>query len=837
MLICLMSFLFIQGVINGEVFLGNIHIAAAPALGMDKLGVDDCQALAEEVQTRQKELVTITDYHMLAATEILDLPIGTVREAFRQMSNDMVAGDIAMHKKLDLPNDKTELWTVLLQSSHVLGSLVKSDLPAWSSWLSSTLPSDEKLKNYGSQEVCLLRETLKRHFWDAENVVRAAISELDSNRYYNPSPEHILQVACRKTQQAPLILRAAMTIIQTGTKEDTKLSACVQESAEEDIKPFERTLALPFHQHILPSQERLGYWGFHDTSFVLNTDSYLQPFVSIRGNRYSNENKRYYKLIPFIENAIGLTIDPSSEFNLAFDVSRCRKSQSALGKLGMDRIASVCCTVSDTIEDRTRHGAGHSLSDILRIRHSNKMRIPDAVVWPSDADEVSALVSLASKQNWCLIPYGGGTSVSGAVCCPTLDEEPRPIISVDMTKLNKILVVDAENGLAHTEAGIRGSELIQKLSQQGFTVGHEPDSLEFSTLGGWIATKSSGMKRNKYGNIEDIVTAIEVVGADGVMKKHGHWGRESCGLDLASLFFGSEGCLGIILSAVVRIHPLPEIVDHDALMLKDFQTGLRFLKDLNRLKSDIPASCRLLDNGHFQLGQALQAECVSLSEQLKKKVASLFLHRWGCSTEVVCIAVAYEGTKFEVKEQKRLIAVLAKSYSAASLGSEMGRASFQMTFMIAYLRDFALSYQIAGESFETFANWSDVWNIICSTKDTICEEHAKMSLPGRPFLCCRVTQLYSDGVCLYFFLCTSFVGTKGEDCISRFSRLENLARSEILARGGSLSHHHGVGKVRRKFLQNIHSEASHRAIGSIKHALDPNNIFGAQNGGFAFGPL
>ncbi|KAL7562262.1 hypothetical protein ACA910_004067 [Epithemia clementina (nom. ined.)] len=400
--------------------------------------------------------------------------------------------------------------------------------------------------------------------------------------------------------------------------------------------------------------------------------------------------------------------------------------------------------------------------------------------------------------------------------------------------MNGVLKLDHENNLAFVQAGITGKELKEQLGRVGYTFGHEPDSIEFSTLGGWIATKASGMKRNRYGNIEDIVTGLEVVGAEGLMK-HGYWGRESYGLDPTALMLGSEGCLGIIVSAVLRIRRLPDVCNFDAVLLPDFDIGLHFMRAITHSPIRPPASLRLLDNEHFQLGQALRPNPDSWYEKMEETIASsIFYSKSIQKSAAACLVVGYEGSKEEVCLQQKLIRRLAKSLEGISLGSRAGQRAYEMTYMIAYLRDFALSYQIAGESFETFARWSDVQSIVIGTKDRVKMEHQKRNLPGRPFVGCRVTQIYSDGVCLYFYLCMSTKGIK--DPLSAFSSLEEMSRSEILSRGGSLSHHHGIGKLRAKYLPSVQTPSTHNALRKIKEALDPENIFGAQNGHFSLAP-
>lgn len=406
-----------------------------------------------------------------------------------------------------------------------------------------------------------------------------------------------------------------------------------------------------------------------------------------------------------------------------------------------------------------------------------------------------------------------------------------------MTELKRILSVNEEDGIAHVQAGITGRELIDEMRRRGYTIGHEPDSLEFSTLGGWIATKASGMKRSKYGNIEDIVVDIRVAGAGGSIWQGSSVnelttpGRQSRGPDLLSLFLGSEGCLGIITSALIRIWPLPPVHYYDSVIFTDFKTGLEFAQSVSKLGPFMPASVRLLDNAHFRLGQALREDTSfleSVGAAAWHLVSSTF--RSMSSKTIVCATLSFEGSHDEVREQRRQIRKLANRHGGLSLGSQVGRSGYELTYVIAYLRDFALSYNYLGDSFETFAPWSKVQQVITATKSKIVEEHERRRLPGEVFVGCRVTQLYHDGACIYFYVCM-YCGTV-VDASSVFTEIESSARKEILRHGGSLSHHHGVGKIRNEFLRTMDSQAFRKSLLLVKNGLDPTNTFGARNGVF-----
>lgn len=200
-----------------------------------------------------------------------------------------------------------------------------------------------------------------------------------------------------------------------------------------------------------------------------------------------------------------------------------------------------------------------------------------------------------------------------------------------------------------------------------------------------------------------------------------------------------------------------------------------------------------------------------------------------CSAELaVCATIAFEGTREEVASQRRAIRKLASRHGGTCVGARVGKSGYELTFAIAYLRDFAMTYNFLAESFETFAPWSKVESIIRATKERIKKEHRLRCLPGAPFIGSRVTQLYHEGACLYFYLCINVHGVKNPSSV--FAEIEHAARQEILDRGGSLSHHHGIGKLRSEFTKKMDSDAFHNLLAGLKKSVDPSNTFGARNG-------
>jgi len=564
----------------------------------------------------------------------------------------------------------------------------------------------------------------------------------------------------------------------------------------------------------------LDAWGFQDTAFQRLPNGN----VTLTGGRYALSGQELPHLLPWIRQVMAVDLPAGDQHPSQYPpaIPAPRSNPPLLAAL---RKVLPADAISDDAGLRMRHGHGHSLEEMYAVRHGSLGRIPDIVVFPATEEQVVAIVAAAKAHDGCLIPYGGGTNVSEALRCP--ENEARCIVSVDLARLNRILWIDPVDRMACIQAGALGRHIQEQLAAHGFTMGHEPDSVEFSTLGGWIATHASGMKKNRYGNIEDLVLDVSVVTADGKLTRPTVAPRESAALDPRRWLFGSEGTLGIITQAVVKVFPLPEAQEYGSAIFPSFEAGMRFLYDLNQ-EGRLPASVRLVDNLQFQLGQTLKPASTG-AKALKSKAEKFLVTKvkgFDPDAMVACTFL-HEGSRAEVDAEKRTVARLAKRHGGMLAGAENGRKGYQLTFGIAYIRDFVMQQWILGESFETSVPWSKAEELAARVKQRIQKEHAARKLPGKPFVTCRVTQLYQTGVCIYFYL--GFYHKGVPDAAHVYAELERAARDEILQAGGSLSHHHGVGKIRSRFLPRVFSPTALAWAGSFKHAVDPDNLFGAAN--------
>ncbi|OGT78411.1 MAG: hypothetical protein A3J35_04420 [Gammaproteobacteria bacterium RIFCSPLOWO2_02_FULL_52_10] len=586
------------------------------------------------------------------------------------------------------------------------------------------------------------------------------------------------------------------------------------------------TEAIPESNYSAADGERYAHkWGYTDTSF----DFAGPATVTVTGDRYPVSGYTMPGLIPFVEEGLGIKLRPEDR-NTETERREVPAPVLNAGFFTALQAGLRSEQYSTDTRDRLIHSHGQlSVDEVYRILYSpSLMRLVDLVVYPEQDADVKKIIDAANQHNVVLVPYGGGTNVSGALTCPA--HETRTIVSIDMRRMNRILWIDADNKLACIEAGISGKQLEIELDKKGYTTGHEPDSIELSTLGGWISTNASGMKKNRYGNIEDIVLEATLVTPTGNIETTSVTPRNSTGIQPRSFLFGSEGNFGIITRAVLKIHPIPEVRQYGSLIFPRFEVGVNFLKEL-RQTGVLPASIRLVNNNEFRFGQALKP-APPYWKAKKDKLQRFFLfHILGFKLkEMVACTIVMEGSKQEVNHQQKVIFGLAKKYQAVSGGATNGKRGYMLTFAIAYIRDFFNKYHVLGETFETSVPWNRIHEVTQGVVNELNNQCQKFKVPGRPYLSYRVTQTYHTGVCIYFTMGIYCKGLDQPDAI--FSKIEHALREVILTNGGSLSHHHGIGKVRQDFMPRIQSANSIRVLKECKKAMDPKNIFGIRNGVF-----
>ena len=566
-------------------------------------------------------------------------------------------------------------------------------------------------------------------------------------------------------------------------------------------------------------------WGYKDSRFVLNKDR----TVSMEGDRYELSGTRMPDFIPYIEEVIGIEINPG---NTLEEVENKPVSSLNINQVFVDNIKSEFEDDRYSFEDEDRliHSHGQTTSEeVYKILYNQIKRCVDMVFYVEKDEEVQRLIELAVEFDVCLVPFGGGTSVTSALKIPS--SEQRMIVSVDLRRMNQVEWINEEDRQICVQAGITGSDLEDLLAEKGYCMGHEPDSVELSTLGGWIATNASGMKKNRYGNIEDIVENVTMITAKGTVEQVKPLSRASIGFKPQNILFGSEGNLGIITKAVLKIHKTPEIKKYNSIIFKDWETGVQFLYNLSKTNF-IPSSVRLVDNMQFRFGQALKPKAQGFKKFMGQIEKFFALKVKGLDAEKMCATTfLMEGSQNEIAYQEKNILKLAKQHGGLVGGPGNGKRGYLLTFAIAYVRDFLTDFHIIGETMETTVPWSKIKPVCEAASNTLFELHKKHNLPGKPYISYRIPQIYHTGVCIYFMLGMSVENVPNAEDL--FGEIEHAIRRAIMDQGGSISHHHGVGKIRKDFLKDTLSDSSVELIKDLKKAHDPSNIFGIRNGVFA----
>uniref|UniRef100_A0A6Q2ZIC0 Alkylglycerone-phosphate synthase n=1 Tax=Esox lucius TaxID=8010 RepID=A0A6Q2ZIC0_ESOLU len=574
--------------------------------------------------------------------------------------------------------------------------------------------------------------------------------------------------------------------------------------------------------HCFPRQEIMKWngWGYSDSKFLFNKKGQAE----FTGKRYRLSGMILPSLQDWFENTFGASV---KQHKSPPSLNAGALPPANLNEAFLQDLTATGIPFSHEADDRVFRAHGHCLHEIFALREGRGFqRVPDMVTWPNCHNDVVKIVELACKHNVCVIPYGGGTSVTGALECPP--EEMRCIVSLDTSQMNRILWIDEKNLVARIEAGIIGQDLERLLNEGGYCTGHEPDSMEFSSLGGWVATRASGMKKNVYGNIEDLVVHIKVVTPRGVMEKSCQGPRMSTGPDVHHFILGSEGTLGVVTEVTMKIRPIPEYRKYGSVVFPNFEAGVACLREVAKQRC-APASIRLMDNEQFQFGHALKPQVSSIFTSFVEGLKKFYITKFkGFDPHQLCVAtLLFEGDRERVLQHEKQVYDIAAKFGGLAAGEDNGQRGYILTFVIAYLRDLGLDYYVVAESFETSVPWDRVLDLCRNVKERIIRECKERGVQFQPLTSCRVTQTYDAGACVYFYFAFNYRGLA--DPVHTYEQVEHAARDEILANGGSLSHHHGVGKLRKEWMKESISDVGLGMLRSVKEYVDPDNIFGNRN--------
>jgi alkyldihydroxyacetonephosphate synthase len=480
-------------------------------------------------------------------------------------------------------------------------------------------------------------------------------------------------------------------------------------------------------------------------------------------------------------------------------------------------------SVSARSEDRIGHALGRSYKDLIRLRSGMLLRAPDAVIFPEDEASIRAILEFARRRRYAIVPYGGGTSVVGGVE-PLADGTYAATLTLDLRRMHRVKEIDEGSGLAVAEPGIRGPLLEEALAAKSLTLGHFPQSWEFSTLGGWIATRAAGGLSNRYGRIDDLVVGLRLVAPARTLEIRPLPGRDH-GPDLLELVLGSEGALGVITEATVRAHPVPLARRFSSRLFRTFEEGIAALRFMAR-EDALPDMTYLSDEEETRF-MAAEAGVGPGGASGFAGLGLRFVGARGYRIDQGCLLLmGFEGTPTRVAHRRRRALRLAKP--SANLGSSPAKQWYAERFETPYLRDSLLDHGILVDTVETAASWSNLLGVYHAggkALQTALWEHG-----GAGLVLCHISHVYPDGASLYY---TFFGVAKEGQEVAQWEAIKDAVTLALIDAGGALSHHHGIGADHAPYLGRVVGEDGLLVLRALKRELDPEGIM---NPGKLVGP-
>jgi len=549
----------------------------------------------------------------------------------------------------------------------------------------------------------------------------------------------------------------------------------------------------------MPNVKHMKWWGW-----------------GVEGVSFHHEDKPAFR--PFLIKIIDLDVNTPPVAPMSLDdlsIPAPLISDQLLAELtdavGADNV------VQDDL-DRIVHTYGKSARDLLRIRAGDIPRAPDVVVYPGNEAEVQLIVDRAVAADAVIIPYGGGTSFSGSLSVP--EDETRPVISLDLGRLNQLIDIDEESGLARIQAGALGPDLEEQLGGRGWVLGHYPDSFTHSTLGGWVATRSSGMQSDKYGDISDIARGMRVVMPGKVLEVR-PIPATSTGPSVREMVLGSEGRLGVITEVTVQVRRIPEVRVILGYLFPSWEAGLAAMQDISTTDAH-PSITRVSDAREtaFSFATRKKSSRISISSLISKGLMKV-LERRGWKLDEVCLSfIGYEGGKAHVARQKKIVKDIVGRHGGILVGKGPGELYDQKKFDSPYIRDFLLDRGAIADVSDTAAPWSKLMPLYTNVMAAAEKAFAQVGVTG--WIMCHLSHSYYSGACLYFTF-----GFKHDDVdpLGQYERVKNAIQQAFVDSDGTLSHHHAVGTEHAAWLEQDISAPGVHMIDGLFTAMDPGRNF------------
>lgn len=460
--------------------------------------------------------------------------------------------------------------------------------------------------------------------------------------------------------------------------------------------------------------------------------------------------------------------------------------------------------------DRVRHAAGQSLPDWVALRSGRLPAVPDGVAYPESPDAVRSILEFACRTGACVIPYGGGTSVVGHVSALPGD---RPVLTVDLGRMNALISINPESLLATFGAGVRGPDMEAALHARGLTLGHFPQSFEYSTLGGWIATRSAGQQALGYGRIERLFAGGRIEAPAGTLTLP-PFPASAAGPDLRELVLGSEGRAGIITEATMRVSRLPEAEEFHGLFFPSFEAGVAAVKDI--LQSRLPLSM-------VRLSTPEETEITLVLAGHEKAIG--LLERWLAVRRVgrdkCMLLLGFTGSRGIVSAARARALALARRSDGVHVGQVFGKEWLKSRFRTPYLRNTLWEMGYAIDTVETATSWESVPRMVTAVDAAL--GHALDGDGERVHVFTHLSHLYPYGSSIYT-TCIFRIASDPSVMLARWQRLKASASRAIVSNGGTISHQHGVGVDHAAYLADEKGALGLSTLRALLQQFDPDEM-------------
>ena len=476
----------------------------------------------------------------------------------------------------------------------------------------------------------------------------------------------------------------------------------------------------------------------------------------------------------------------------------------------LDRLRGACELRVDR-EARVLHAAGKGYIDLVRLRAGRPEGAPDAVALPTTPEEVGAVLEACTAERVAVVPFGGGTSVVGGVS-PVAAGFER-VLSLDLGGLHRLVRVDERSLTVTVEGGLGALELEAALGARGLTLGHFPQSFEYVTIGGCVATRSAGQASTGFGRIDELVVGLRCRAPAGELALP-VVPASAAGPDLRELIVGSEGALGVITEATLRVRRRAPSERYEAWMMPSFAAGVEALRALEQAGA-APDVTRLSDPEETRLSLAMSGAAEGRRGQLLG--GYLRLRRVGGGA---CLAIlGWAGDEGAIGARRVRAVEVMRREGGAGLGAAPGRAWERSRYHGPYLRDHLLDRGVLAETLETATTWSNLFALYVAVGDALRDALGARGTP--PLVGCHISHLYSAGASLYFtFLARQERGAEAE----QWEAAKRAASEAIVAAGGTITHHHAIGRDHVDYLEAEDGALGLQALRAVKEELDPAGI-------------